>query len=82
MNERNVAALTEMVSNADNPMWNQMPIDPESVARWFAAHGVLAADALTDEQCLTVLRESRDWERGWESLTRAALARIAKGETP
>jgi hypothetical protein len=80
MNRRNVETLALQIE----AYLERFGLDrgPHHMAEKLAALGVLVVDALTDEQCLTVLRESRDWERGWESLTRAALARIAKGETP
>jgi hypothetical protein len=76
VNEQNVDALELIIRSF---FTSPFPTDYRFLAEQLARRGVLVPGAMTNADCLRVLQETRDWEKNWESLQRAALERIAKG---
>jgi hypothetical protein len=97
MNQANVDALNALIGVWERDEIDTKYGGYPSLAEWLASHGVLAVDALTHEAAhwpelvrpfgepATVVLCSCGWtgtQGDWWPHVRAALARIAKGETP
>jgi hypothetical protein len=74
----NIVVLADLIQEHTRGWKHQIPI--ASMAEWLASRGVLAVDALTDEQAEMFDLQDRVGGQYSPELVRAALRRCATGE--